>query len=505
MKEITPEQIASIIKTKIDEFAPGVKTREIGTVLESGDGIAHISGLPNAMASEMVQFSSGTYGLVFNLEIDEITAIVLGAHTSVKEGDTAKLTGHLMSVPVGPELIGRIINSVGEPMDEKGPLNARKFRPIESPAPAVIDRQPVNVPLQTGYKSIDALVPIGRGQRELIIGDRSTGKSSIAIDSIINQKGKDVICIYVAIGQKDANVVQLAEKLEEAGAMDYTIIVNASASDAGSLQYLAPFSGCAIAEEFMYAHNKDVLILYDDLTKHADAYRMLSLLLRRPPGREAYPGDVFYLHARLLERAAKLNDTLGGGSITALPIIETQVGDISAYIPTNVISITDGQIFLSTDLFNSGIRPAINVGTSVSRVGGQAQIKAMRRIVGNLRINLAQYREKESFSIVASELDKETKLQITRGKILVEVLKQKNYLPLPVENQVAILYAGTKGFLDTLPVDKVQSFETKLFTEIEHNAPEIFEKIRKDKDFDGLWEETLGKLILKVKEQFVTE
>ena len=504
MEIIDSEKIASIIKGKIEEFSAEVKTREIGTVTESGDGIAHISGLPHAMVSEMLRFSSGVYGLVFNLEAEEITAIILGSHIDVKEGDSAKLTGQLMSVPVGEELLGRVINALGEPIDEKGPLKAKKNRPIEHPSPRVIDRQPVCEPLQTGYKLIDALIPIGRGQRELIIGDRSTGKSSIITDMIINQKGKDVICVYVAIGQKASNIVQLTEKLEDYGAMDYTVVVNASASDAASLQYLAPFAGCAIAEEFMYEQKKDALIIYDDLSKHATAYRMLSLLLRRPPGREAYPGDIFYLHARLLERAAKLSNALGGGSITAIPIVETQVGDITSYIPTNIISITDGQIFLQNDLFNAGFRPAINAGISVSRVGGKAQIPAIRKISGPLRIYMAQFREKESFSLVASELDKETKVQLTRGKVLAEILKQKNYNPLPIEKQVVIIYAAIKGYLDSIPLAEIQRFEEKFFLDIEQKYTYLLEKIKKDQDFDTDWEEKLGKAILKTKETFIT-
>lgn len=498
------EKISAIIKKQVSEYAPEVRPQETGVVIESGDGIARVMGLPHAMAGEMIELQSGIYGMVFNLEVEEVTLIVLGPHTGVREGDWAKCTGKIISVPVGEALLGRVVNALGVPVDGKGPLKTKSYRPVEANAPAVTDRGPVSRPLQTGYKLIDALIPIGRGQRELIIGDRSTGKSSILIDSIINQKNEDVICIYVAIGQKSSAIVQLVQRLKEFGAMDYTIVIDAPASDPAALQYLAPFSGCAMAEEFMYKHKKDVLIVYDDLTKHAASYRMLSLLLRRPPGREAYPGDVFYLHSRLLERSAKLLDSIGG-SITAMPIIETQMGDISSYIPTNVISITDGQLFLETDLFNAGIRPAVNVGISVSRVGGKAQIKAMRKVSGKLRLDLAQYREKEAFSLFASELDKETKIQLSRGAVLTELLKQENYKPMPVEEQVCVLYVVGQGYLDSIPVEKVKKFESKLLKFIVEKHPSLLSKIKNEGTFDEKWEEDIGRAVVAFKENFVKE
>ena len=494
------DKVIQEIKENIKDYKAELRAEEVGLVTESGDGIAHVTGLPHAMASEMIKFSSGVYGLVFNLEIEEVICILLGAHTKVREGDTARCTGHIMSVPVGEALLGRVVNGQGEPIDGKDKIKTTKFRPVEFPAPAVIDRSPVDQPLQTGIKLVDALIPIGRGQRELVIGDRSSGKSSIVIDTILNQKGKGVYCIYVSIGQKSSSVVGLVKRLEEKGALDYTIIVDAPASDPGSLQYLAPFSGCAMAEEFMYS-GKDVLIIYDDLTKHAAAYRMLSLLLRRPPGREAYPGDVFYLHSRLLERAARLSDKKGGGSMTALPIIETQMGDISAYIPTNVISITDGQIFLDTGLFNAGIRPAVNVGTSVSRVGGKAQIKAMRRLSSRLRIDMAQFREKQSFALFSSELDKETKLQLKRGLILTEVLKQSNFMPMPVAEQVVVLYLATHGFLDSIEPAHVMGFEAAFLTYLKGAKPELLAEIQKNHDFSPEWEQLIGKQVLAFKEK----
>jgi len=489
------------IRQKVSEFKEEVKAEEVGLVTESGDGIAHVTGLPHAMAGEMIRFSSGVYGLVFNLEIEEVICILLGSHTSVREGDTAHCTGHIMSVPVGDKLLGRVVNGLGQPVDGRGKIIPDRYRPVEFPAPAVIDRQPVDRPLQTGIKLIDALIPIGRGQRELIIGDRSSGKSSIVIDTILNQKGKDIVCIYVAVGQKSSSVVSLVDALTEKGAMDYTIIVDAPASDPASLQYLAPFSGCAMAEDFMYC-GRDALIIYDDLSKHAAAYRMLSLLLRRPPGREAYPGDVFYLHSRLLERASCLSEQKGGGSITALPIIETQMGDISAYIPTNIISITDGQIFLDTDLFNAGNRPAVNVGTSVSRVGGVAQIPAMRKISSRIRIDMAQYREKQSFALFSTELDKETLIQLQRGKVLAEVLKQKNYSPMPVEEQVVMLYLATKGYLDNFDIKRLQLFESNFISYLKAEMPQILDEISNKKDFDSAWEQKLGKFVLAFKEKF---
>jgi len=495
------DKVIKEIIRDVKQFKAEVRAEEVGLVTESGDGIAHVTGLPHAMIGEMIKFSTGVYGLVFNLEVEEVICILLGAHTAVREGDTAKCTGHIMSVPVGNTLLGRVVNALGQPVDGREKVSVNKYRPVEYPAPAVIDRAPVDRPLQSGIKLIDALIPIGRGQRELIIGDRSSGKSTIVVDTILNQKGKDVICIYVAIGQKSTNVVSLVKKLKEKGSMDYTIIVDAPASDPASLQYLAPFSGCAMAEELMYS-GKDVLIIYDDLTKHAAAYRMLSLLLRRPPGREAYPGDIFYLHSRLLERAAKLSPQKGGGSMTALPIVETQMGDISAYIPTNIISITDGQIFLDTGLFNAGIRPAVNIGTSVSRVGGKAQIPAMRKVSSRLRIDMAQFREKQSFALFASELDKETQVQLKRGKILTEILKQSNYLPIPVSEQVIILYLAINGFLDSIDPAHVRAFENAFLNYIKRENNELLTKIDEDNDFDSEWEKTLGKQALKFKEKF---
>jgi F-type H+-transporting ATPase subunit alpha len=455
------KDLSKIIKERIEEFRSEVKPEEVGLVVESADGITRIKGLPGAMASEMVEFQRGIKGMVFNLERDEVVAVILGRHTDVKEGDRATLTGRVMEVPVGDELLGRIVNPMGEPQDGLGEIKTKKFRPIEFKAPEVIQREPVNIPLQTGYKLIDALIPIGRGQRELIIGDRATGKSVLALDTIINQKDKDVLCVYVAIGQKATNVLQIAKELKDAGAMAKTIIVSAPASEPASLQYLAPFAGCAMAEEFMYGQHKDVLIVYDDFSKHAQSYRTLSLLLRRPPGREAYPGDVFYLHSRLLERAAKLSPALGGGSITALPIIETQLQDVTAYIPTNVISITDGQIFLEPDLFNAGFRPAVNTEISVSRVGGKAQTKSMRRVAGRLRLDLAQYREKQSFGLFSSEIDKETHAQLVRGAVITEVLKQKKGSPMAAMDQVMIIFAAVNGYMDEYPLNRAAEFETK--------------------------------------------
>ncbi|MBU0686826.1 MAG: F0F1 ATP synthase subunit alpha [Candidatus Margulisbacteria bacterium] len=501
---ITSEEIKKIIKKHIAEFKTEVSAEEIGIVVESGDGIAHITGLPSAMAGELIEFPGHVYGLVFNLEREMITAIILGRHTQVIEGATAKCTGYIMSTPVGEELIGRVINSLGKPIDGKGKINTKKYRPVEFTAPAVIEREPVTEPLQTGYKLIDALVPIGKGQRELIIGDRQTGKTAIAVDTILNQKNKNVICIYVATGQKASDISALVKTLESYDAMDYTIIVAAPASDAAALQYLAPFTGCAIAEDFMY-NGKDVLIVYDDFSKHAKAYRMLSLLLRRPPGREAYPGDIFYLHARLLERAAKLSKEKGGGSMTALPIIETQAGDVSAYIPTNVISITDGQIFLESDLFNAGQRPAVNVGISVSRVGGRAQTKAMRKVAGRLRLDLAQFREKESFTTFAAELDKETRCQIARGKAISEILKQDKHKPMPLSDLIIILYAGVNGFLDNLSSQQIKAFEENLLALITQEYREIMVSIEKEKELTDQNEKALQSVIVKFKKDFIGE
>ena len=461
---IRPDEISSLIKTKIENYTTQVDVSSVGTVLEVGDGIARIHGLQNVMSSELVEFGdgNGTLGITLNLEEDNVGVVILGDYTRIKEGMSVKATGEIAAVPVGEGLIGRIINPVGQPIDGKGDLAYTKVRPIERIAPGIVKRKSVHEPLQTGLTAIDALTPIGRGQRELIIGDRQTGKTAIAIDTIINQKGKNVICIYVAIGQKTSSVAQIAKTLEEKGAMDYTIIVSAAAHESAPLQYIAPFAGAAIGEEFM-DNGKHVLIIYDDLIRHAQAYRAMSLLLRRPPGREAYPGDVFYLHSRLLERAAKLSDAEGGGSMTALPIIETQAGDVSAYIPTNVISITDGQIFLETDLFNSGVRPAINAGISVSRVGGAAQTKAIKTVAGKLRLDLAQYRELEAFAQFASDLDKATQNQLKRGEKLVEVLKQPQYKPLSVAQQVSILFAVNTGLLDDVPNDKIADLRTQWF------------------------------------------
>ncbi len=474
MATIRPDEITSIIKSKIENYTSQVDVNNIGSVLEVGDGIARIYGLRNAMASELIEFDDGkgTLGIVLNLEEDNAGVVILGEYAHIKEGMNVKTTGRIASVPVGDQMIGRIVDPTGKPIDGKGDINTQITRPIEKVAPGIVARKSVHEPLQTGLTAIDALTPIGRGQRELIIGDRQTGKTAIAIDTILNQKGQDVICIYVAIGQKTSTVAQLAKTLEKYGAMDYTIIVSATANEPAPLQYIAPFSGVAIAEEFM-EQGKAVLIVYDDLTKHAQAYRAMSLLLRRPPGREAYPGDVFYLHSRLLERACKLNDELGGGSITALPIIETQAGDVSAYIPTNVISITDGQIFLETGLFNSGIRPAINAGISVSRVGGAAQTKAIKQVAGKLRLDLAQFRELEAFAQFASDLDKATQDQLLRGQKLTDVLKQPQYEPLNVAKQVSILFAVNEGFLDDLDAKKITQFKKDWYEYFEANMSDL--------------------------------
>ena len=473
MVTIKPDEITSILKTKIENYQSKLEVTNTGTVLEVGDGISRVYGLENAMSSELVEFEDGkgTLGIVLNLDEDNVGVVILGDYTNIKEGTIVKTTGRIASVPVGDGLIGRIVDPTGKPLDGKGDIPYEKMRPVERVAPGIITRKSVHQPLQTGLTAIDALTPIGRGQRELIIGDRQTGKTALAIDTIINQKGGDVICIYVAIGQKQSTVAQLAKTLENYGAMDYSIIVSATASDSAPTQYIAPFAGVAIAEEFM-EQGKHVLIIYDDLTKHAQAYRAMSLLLKRPPGREAYPGDVFYLHSRLLERACKLNDDLGGGSITALPIIETQAGDVSAYIPTNVISITDGQIFLETGLFNSGNRPAINAGISVSRVGGSAQTKAIKKVAGQLRLDLAQYNELAAFAQFASDLDKATLKQLLRGQKLTEVIKQPQYKPLSVAKQVSILYAANNGYLDEVDNDLIQKFKAEWFEYFEANCQE---------------------------------
>lgn len=478
---IKAEEISALIKKQIENYQAEIQVSDVGTVISVGDGIARVHGLDNVMAGELVEFSNGVMGMAQNLEANNVGIIILGPFTEIKEGDEVRRTGRIMEVPVGEELIGRVVNSLGQPVDGMGPINTTKTRPVEAVASGVMARKSVHEPLQTGIKAIDALVPIGRGQRELIIGDRQTGKTSVAIDTILNQKGQNMICIYVAIGQKESTVRGAVETLRKFGALDYTIVVTASASQPAPLLFLAPYAGVSMAEEFMYA-GKHVLIVYDDLSKQAAAYRELSLLLRRPPGREAYPGDVFYLHSRLLERAAKLNDTLGAGSITALPFIETQAGDVSAYIPTNVISITDGQIFLQSDLFFSGVRPAINAGLSVSRVGGSAQIKAMKKVAGTLRLDLASYRELEAFAQFGSDLDKATQAKLNRGARTVEVLKQDLHKPLSVEKQVAILYALTRGFLDDIPLEDIRRFESEYLNWLDHNRKDLLDHIVKTKD-----------------------
>lgn len=499
--KIKADEISTIIKERIENFDLSVDVEEIGKVISVADGVANVYGLKNVMAGEMVEFESGEKGMALNLEESSVGIVILGKTSGITEGSSVKRLKKLLRVPVGDALIGRVVNSLGEPIDAKGPIEATESRFVEEKAKGIMARKSVHEPLQTGIKAIDALVPIGRGQRELIIGDRQTGKTTVAIDTIINQKGQDVICIYVAIGQKQSTVAQVVKKLEEYGAMDYTIVVNAGASDAAALQYLAPYAGVTMGEYFR-DNSRHALIIYDDLSKHAVAYREMSLILRRPPGREAYPGDVFYLHSRLLERASKLNDALGAGSLTALPIIETQAGDVSAYIPTNVISITDGQIFLESDLFNSGIRPAINVGLSVSRVGGAAQIKAIKQVSGTLRLDLAQYRELQAFAQFASDLDESSRKQLERGQKMVEVLKQPPYSPLPVENQVVIIFAGAKGYLDDVATANVTKFEAELYPYIEAKYPEIFEQIRTKKVLDKEVEEILHKALKDFKATF---
>ncbi|SHG92997.1 ATP synthase F1 subcomplex alpha subunit [Thermosyntropha lipolytica DSM 11003] len=500
---IRPEEISAILKQQIERYQSEVEVSNVGSVIYVGDGIARIYGLQGAMASELLEFPGGTYGMVLNLEEDNVGAVLLGDYSHIKEGDIVKATGRIMEVPVGKEMLGRVVNALGQPIDGKGPINATSYRPIERIAPGVVTRSPVNTPMQTGLKAIDSMVPIGRGQRELIIGDRQTGKTAIAIDAIINQREKrDMICIYVAIGQKQSTVAGIAAKLEEMGAMDYTIIVAATASEPAPLLYIAPYAGVAMAEEFMEKDKADVLIIYDDLSKHAVAYREMSLLLRRPPGREAYPGDVFYLHSRLLERACKLNEAHGGGSITALPIIETQAGDVAAYIPTNVISITDGQIYLETDLFYAGQRPAINVGLSVSRVGGAAQTKAMKAVAGQLRLDLAQYRELAAFAQFGSDLDKATLARLTRGEKVSEILKQKQYCPMPMEEQVVVIYAGVNGFLDDIPTEKIAEFEQDYLKFLHSAHPDILATIRDTGKLEDDTKEKLNKAIVEFKSTF---
>ncbi|NBX68070.1 MAG: F0F1 ATP synthase subunit alpha [Proteobacteria bacterium] len=497
MQQIRADEISEIIRKRIEDFDKEVQVAETGTVLNVGDGVARIYGLQGAMAGEMVEFPGGLYGVVLNLDEESVGVAVFGDVEAVKEGDVVKRTGRILQVPVGEALVGRVVNALGQPIDGLGALNSKESRNVEIKAPGIVKRQSVREPLQTGIKAIDAMVPIGRGQRELIIGDRQTGKTAVAIDTIINQKGQGVFCIYVAIGQKNSTVALVVDKLRAAGAMDYTIVVSATASASAPLQYIAPYAGVTMGEWFR-DNGKHALIVYDDLTKQAAAYRQLSLLLRRPPGREAYPGDVFYIHSRLLERAAKLSDKEGGGSLTALPIIETQAGDVSAYIPTNVISITDGQIFLDTDLFYSGVRPAINVGLSVSRVGGSAQTKAMKAIAGNLRLSLAQYRAMAAFAQFGSDLDKATQDQLARGERMVAILKQGQYVPQPIEKQVVIIYAGTNGYLDKFPTSRVGAYEKGLFEFVDQKYPKLFEEIRTKKAID----DQVKPMLVKALEEF---
>jgi F-type H+/Na+-transporting ATPase subunit alpha len=502
--EIKADEITKIIREEIEDYRGGVEISEIGSVISVGDGIARVYGLEKAMAGELLEFPHSVMGLALNLEETQVGVVLLGDYTEIREGDQVKRTGRIMEVPVGEGMVGRVVNALAQPIDGKGPIASSQGSPIERLAPGVVDRQPVKEPLQTGIKAIDAMIPIGRGQRELIIGDRQTGKTAVAIDAIINQKGQNVICVYVAIGQKRSTVAQVVKTLEENGAMEYTIVVAASASDPAPMQYLAPYAGCAIGEYFRDS-KRHALCIYDDLSKHAAAYREISLLLRRPPGREAYPGDVFYLHSRLLERAAKLNQEKGAGSLTALPIIETQAGDVSAYIPTNVISITDGQIYLESDLFNSGVRPAVNTGLSVSRVGGSAQIKAMRQVAGSLRLDMAQFRELAAFAQFGSDLDKATLAQLNRGQRLTEVLKQDQYVPLPVEKQVAIVFAGTNGLLDDLEVSDVRPFEQYFYRYLDTSQPGLLQKIRDRQALDDEIRGELQKALKEAKERFKAE
>jgi F-type H+-transporting ATPase subunit alpha len=499
--QIRAEDISKIIRDQIGNYATSVDVAEVGSVISVGDGIARIHGIERAMAGEMLEFPHGVFGIALNLEEESVGAVLLGYSTAIKEGDTVKRTGRIISVPVGDEMVGRVVNALGQPIDGKGPITSKRFMPIERIAPGVVDRSPVKEPLQTGLKAIDGMVPIGRGQRELIIGDRQTGKTAVAVDAIINQKGLGVICIYNAIGQKNSTVAQVVKILEDAGAMEYTVVVSAGASDPAPLLYISPYSACTIGE-FFRDSGRHALCVYDDLSKHAQAYREISLLLRRPPGREAYPGDVFYLHSRLLERAAKLKKELGGGSLTALPVIETQAGDLSAYIPTNVISITDGQIFLEADLFNQGIRPAINVGNSVSRVGGSAQIKAMRQVAGSLRLDLAQYRELAAFAQFGSDLDAGTQRQLNRGKRLTEILKQPQYQPLPVEKQVAVVYAATNGYLDAVAVEKLRQYEDDLYRFLDTRFGALLTQIRDEKTLSDDIKKNLNAALDEFGKQF---
>ena len=502
--ELRPEEITKLIRSQIKNYENKIQTSETGVVILVGDGIAKASGLEKCMAGELVEFPNGAYGMAQNLEEDTVSIVILGSDNGIKEGDTVKRTGKVVSVPVGENLIGRVVNALGEPIDGKGPITAAAFNPIEAPAPGIIDREPVKVPLQTGIKAIDSMIPIGRGQRELIIGDRQTGKTTIATDTILNQKGKDVICIYVAIGQKRSTIAQIVNSLTVGGAMDYTIVVSATASELAPMQYIAPYSGCTMGEYFMN-QGKDVLVIYDDLSKHAVAYRAISLLIRRPPGREAYPGDVFYLHSRLLERAAHLSKEKGGGSLTALPIIETQAGDVSAYIPTNVISITDGQIFLESELFNAGVMPAVNPGISVSRVGGNAQIKAMKKVSGSLKLLYSQYRELQSFAQFGSDLDADTKARLSLGERIVAVLKQTNNAPVEVEHQVCILYAVTNGYLNEVAVDRIAEFELQLRELMNNRYENVLQSIKTSGKLEESAEESLKAALNELLVQFVKQ
>jgi F-type H+-transporting ATPase subunit alpha len=502
--DIRAEEITRIIREQLGGFSAGVDVSETGSVLSVGDGIARIYGLERCMAGELLELPHGVMGVALNLEEDSVGAVLMGETSEIKEGDEVKRTGRIMSVPVGEAMIGRVVNALGQPVDGKGPIATKQFNPVERIAPGVIDRQPVREPLETGIKAIDSMVNIGRGQRELVIGDRQTGKTAILLDTIINQKGKGVVCIYVAIGQKQSTVAQVVKTLEDFGAMEHTIVVSASASEPAPFLYMGPYAGCAMGEYFR-DKGQHALVMYDDLSKHAAAYREISLLLRRPPGREAYPGDVFYLHSRLLERAAKLSDARGGGSLTAIPIIETQAGDISAYIPTNVISITDGQIFLEADLFNSGIRPAINVGNSVSRVGGSAQVKAMRAVAGRLRLDLAQFRELAAFAMFAGELDKSTQAMLAKGERLTELLKQPQFQPLPMEKQVIIIFAGTNGYLDPVPVAEVRRYEKELYSFLDLRHPEVLKDVAQKKDIKGELTEKIKAVLAEFAEVFQTE
>src|SRR5436189_124071 len=502
--DIKAEEISKIIRDQIGSYAVDVDGAEVGTIVSIGDGIARVHGVQNTMAGEMLEFPHGVYGIALNLEEESVGTVLLGDYKEIKEGDTVKRTGRIISVPVGPELVGRVVNALGQPIDGKGPIVSKLSHPIERIAPGVVDRSPVKEPMQTGLKAIDAMVPIGRGQRELIIGDRQTGKTAVAVDAIINQRGQDMICIYNAIGQKQSTVAQVVRTLEEAGAMEYTIVVSAGASDPAPLLYISPYSACTMGEYFR-DNGPHALVIYDDLSKHAQAYRAISLLLRRPPGREAYPGDVFYLHSRLLERAAKLKKELGGGSLTALPIIETQAGDLSAYIPTNVISITDGQIFLESDLFHQGVRPAINVGNSVSRVGGSAQVKAKRQVAGTLRLDLAQYRELAAFAQFGRDLDKATQAQLARGQRLTEILKQPQYRPMDVEKQVLIIWSATNGYIDDVPIERIKKFEAELVRFIENSHPGVLQALREKKAIDADIQKDLEQSLRDFKDRWAEE